>query len=381
MRDVLAAARRGRRSRVLMTADAVGGVWTYAIELARGLGEHGVDVWLAVMGAPLRPSQAAQAAGMDNLHILQQAYRLEWMDDPWDDVERAGEWLLSLERVVKPDLVHVNGYAHAALAFRAPALLAAHSCVLSWFRAVKGEDAPRSFDRYRREAARGVHAARMVVAPTQSMLTAVGAHYGAPRRARVIPNGIDGRRFRPGAKEPLVFASGRLWDEAKNMAVLDALAPALPCPVVVAGDADSPDGRRCEDLRLTALGWLAQEEMAAWLARASILVHPARYEPFGLSVLEAALSGCALVLGDIPSLREVWADAALYAPPGDAAAIETAILHLLNDDAARELYAARAIERAAAFGASAMVARYVDAYRELAPGAFPLAQKDVGPCA
>ncbi len=31
---------------------------------------------------------------------------------------------------------------------------------------------------------------------------------------------------------------------------------------------------------------------------------PARYEPFGLSVLEAALSGCALVLGDIPSLRE-----------------------------------------------------------------------------
>ena len=57
------------------------------------------------------------------------------------------------------------------------------------------------------------------------------------------------------------------------------------------------------------LGSLSPRALAAWLARAAIYCLPARYEPFGLSVLEAALSGCALVLGDIPSLREIWDDA------------------------------------------------------------------------
>ena len=50
------------------------------------------------------------------------------------------------------------------------------------------------------------------------------------------------------------------------------------------------------------------------MGRAAIYALPARYEPFGLSILEAALSGCALVIGDIPSLREIWADAALFVP-------------------------------------------------------------------
>ncbi len=55
-----------------------------------------------------------------------------------------------------------------------------------------------------------------------------------------------------------------------------------------------------------AVGRLGPEEMREQYARAAIFAHPARYEPFGLSVLEAALSGCALVLGDISSLRELW---------------------------------------------------------------------------
>ena len=57
--------------------------------------------------------------------------------------------------------------------------------------------------------------------------------------------------------------------------------------------------------------------LARKMAEASIYALPARYEPFGLSALEAALSGCALVLGDIPSLREIWGPAAIYVPADD----------------------------------------------------------------
>ena len=61
--------------------------------------------------------------------------------------------------------------------------------------------------------------------------------------------------------------------------------------------------------------------MADAYAAAAIYALPARYEPFGLSVLEAAQHGCALVLGDIDSLRENWDGAALFVDPDDAGAL------------------------------------------------------------
>ena len=73
------------------------------------------------------------------------------------------------------------------------------------------------------------------------------------------------------------------------------------------------------------LGRLDERRWPSGWPRAAIYALPARYEPFGLSALEAALSGCALVLGDIPSLREVWGDAAVFVPPDDAGGLRDAL--------------------------------------------------------
>jgi hypothetical protein len=56
---------------------------------------------------------------------------------------------------------------------------------------------------------------------------------------------------------------------------------------------------------------------------------PARYEPFGLGPREAGLAGCALALGDLASLHEVWGDAATYA--SDDTALAAALTALLAD--------------------------------------------------
>ena len=45
--------------KILMTADTVGGVWTYALELAGALAPHGVEVALATMGRRLSSAQEA----------------------------------------------------------------------------------------------------------------------------------------------------------------------------------------------------------------------------------------------------------------------------------------------------------------------------------
>ncbi len=350
-------------SRVLMTGDTVGGVWTYALELARGLGPHGVEVFLAALGGAASPAQRAEAANTDNLRVLESDFKLEWMEEPWADVEASGRWLLRLEQEYTPDLVHLNSYGHGALSWRAPVLLTAHSCVLSWWRSVKGEPAPAEWDRYRAEVAKSVRQADRVTAPSLAMARAVAALYG--RSCDVVPNGRSAERYRSGQKEPVIFTAGRLWDEAKNVAAVVHAAPGLEWPVYLAGDLRRPDGRVLRAPGCRALGHLGPDEIAAWYARASIYVLPARYEPFGLSVLEAALSGCALVLGDIDSLREIWDGAAVFVPPEETEAVRDGLVELIRDPQRREELAGRAAERAREFTPERMARGYLDHYRAL----------------
>ncbi|AGP32990.1 glycosyltransferase family 4 protein [Sorangium cellulosum] len=354
-----------RPGRVLMTADTQGGVWTYALELAAGLARAGVATALAVMGGPLSPAARAAAAAIPGLELVESAYRLEWMDDPWDDVAAAGDWLLDLEERTRPDVVHLNGYCHAALPFRAPRVVVAHACVLSWWRAVHRRPAPVRHDLYRARVAEGLRAAEAVVAPSAAMLSALAGEYGALGlgRGHVIPHARDRRRFAPAPKERFVFAAGRLWDEAKNLAALEKVAPRLPWPVLVAGSDVAPGGvgRRAGE-SLCSLGWMNEGELAWWMGRAAIYAFPARYAPFGMSVLEAGLSGCALVLGDLPSLRELWRDAAVYVPADDPGALRGALDQLIQDAARREALGALARRRAVRFSPHAMARRYLEVY-------------------
>lgn len=353
--------------RVLMTADTVGGVWTYALELARALAPHGVEVTLATLGAPLSDAQWAEARALRNLSVEESRFALEWMDDPWDDVRASGDWLLSLEARVRPDVVHLNGYAHGALPWSRKPLVVGHSCVLSWWRAVKGEEAPGRYARYHQAVSAGLRAAGRVVAPSLAMLDALRVHYGPLPSAQVIYNARSAEDFPPGAeREPFILSAGRLWDEAKNVAALEAAAPRLDWPVKVAGDARHPNGSRVESLHVEMLGLLPPPELARWMRRASVYALPARYEPFGLSALEAALSGCALVLGDIPSLREVWgAGAALFVPPDDVGALVEALESLRRDVSLRDGLAARARARALTYTPRRMAADYLSVYAAL----------------
>src|SRR3954452_11529602 len=142
---------------VLMTVDGVGGVWSYAVELATALPD--VRFTFATMGAAVSESQRLSLERVQNVTLRDSTFALEWMDEPWSDVDRAGEWLLGLAREVGPDLIHLNSYSHAILPFDAPVLIVAHSCVLSWWRAVKDEPAPAVYNEYRRRVAAGLNAA------------------------------------------------------------------------------------------------------------------------------------------------------------------------------------------------------------------------------
>jgi glycogen synthase len=354
--------------KILMTADTFGGVWTYALQLARGLKPSNVEIVLATMGRLPSPEQRREANSYENLTLCSSEFALEWMHDPWADVDRASHWLLELESKFQPDIIHLNGYTHAALPWKAPKVVACHSCVLSWWIAVKSCVAPlKEWGVYRRRVQQGLRAADFVVAPSSAMLSSVNALYGdLACPGTVIPNAVDCSIYEAAQKQPYIFSAGRLWDPAKNVKALVEAGAEVAWPVYMAGETDQSTQQAASlSSNVSFLGELAHEQMATLLRSASIYCLPARYEPFGISILEAAHAKCALVLGDIPSLRENWQGAAMFVSPDDSSGLAGILEELIGDSALRNEYGQRAHQRARRFLPEYFAASYLRVYQNM----------------
>jgi glycosyltransferase involved in cell wall biosynthesis len=315
------------------------------------------------MGAALSSGQLTQVRKLKKVMLDVSTYKLEWMPDPWKDLERAQRWLLQLNFTYSPDVIHLNSYAFDARLFNVPVVMVGHSCVLSWWQAVKNEPAPPEWQWYADLVKRGLHSADVVVAPSHAMMMYLVEYYGDFNRSQVIYNAGDETYFKPGRKEKIVFTMGRIWDEAKNIKLLMEIAGELDYPVYIAGGNKIGEAEQPSNVHF--LGKLDKRDIARWLSTASVFVLPAFYEPFGLSVLEAAYSGCALILGKIDSLREIWKDSALYCNPGSKSELKEAIHQIMNDDVLRRDLSDAALSRSAEFRLTEMAGTYFSLYSSL----------------
>lgn len=353
--------------KVLMTTDTVGGIWTYALELSRQLCRKNVQVSLATMGKNLTPAQWQDVRTITGLQVYESNYKLEWMEDPWGDIEEAGRWLLELESTIRPDIVHLNSYTFGALSFSAPVLLVCHSCVYTWWQSVKKEQPAETWNTYYQNVQRGLEEADQLVAISKCYARQLAATYHVNKhKIKVIYNGLDLANYAPAEKLPYIFGAGRIWDEAKNYRIAEKIAPHVKWPVRIAGST-SHDGKDITGTfkNVELLGSLSGTEIQKELSEAAVFMLPAFYEPFGLSALEAALSGCALILADIPTFREIWQNAALYVNPDDASGWISSLNLLIDDEPLRRQLAGLAFVRAHTFNVRTMAAKYIRLYSKL----------------
>lgn len=301
--------------RVLMTTDTVGGVWTFTQELAAGLLRSGCAVALVSLGRLPSEEQRAWAENLTRTWKNNFCYEaldtpLEWVPQNEDAYAYAAPFLLEMTRDFQPDLLHSNQFCFGHLPLSIPKIITAHSDVLSWAencRDGKLEDSAW-LRQYLALVNSGLAGADCVVAPTRWMLHALARNFPLPESTAVVSNGrtLDAAPSAP--RKLQAVTAGRLWDEAKNISILRGVQS--PIPLLVAGEAH--DGFDAATGRITSLGPLSQNDLLALFRESSIYICTSRYEPFGLAPLEAALCGCAVVANDILSLREVWADGALY---------------------------------------------------------------------
>lgn len=354
-----------KKMKILMTTDTVGGVWVYSLELCKALEQYGVEVHLIAMGAWPSPAQQVAVEKMPNVLLYKSDYKLEWMEDPWEDVEQSRKWINSIYQTVQPDIVHLNNYAQVEEEWTTPVVTVFHSCVQTWWQAVKGLSAPAKWDHYKQAVKDSLDASNVVVTPTNAILKNAREAHDFSSETRVIYNGrkIDAEGFK---KEDFILCMGRMWDEAKNLPLLSEIAAKLAWPVYVAGDSVNPDsGKECKFENVKFLGKLSPEEVQQWMKRASIFVSPTRYEPFGLAILEAAANHCALVLSDLETLRELWTGAALFFDSEDEIEAEKTVLRLLENKDYLEELQQKAAARSEAFTAEKMASAYYDLYKEV----------------
>jgi glycosyltransferase involved in cell wall biosynthesis len=354
-----------------MTTDTVGGVWSYTQELATGLIQAGHHVTLVSFGQLALPYQTAWMNPLGGLDYRPTEYRLEWMEAAERDIEESRRYLQLLVEEVEPELLHLSQYCYGDIDVRVPKIVVAHSDLVSWWVAVHGkepEDTPWT-RRYRQTVTRGLAGADVVVAPSRWMLDTVRKYYLAPVRATVVYNGRTPEQFiSRGVKDNFILSVGRVWDAGKHMRIL--YERELPVPVLIVGAEREPGREAAPKPRklpgnVRLLGPKSTLEVRELFSKAAIYVATSRYEPFGLSPLEAALSGCALVMNDNPVFRELWKDAALFFRKDDQEDLARVIEQVLRYPQLLREYAERAHRAAGRFTAAQMVEKYQSLYHEI----------------
>lgn len=320
-----------------MTADAVGGVWQYAIELSTVLANRGDRITIAVFGPELSEDQCREAEAIEGVKIVETGQPLDWLCSSPAEVERAARELATLARSRKADLIHCNMPALAGSAdFATPLVAVAHGCIATWWNVAKSGPLSPRYAWHRDLMARGLKAADAIVAPSASFAGSLVRTYRLESPPVVVHNSRSG--FAPGDQSPVdaVLTIGRLWDEVKSARLLDKVAGKLALPFRAVGPMRGPHGEQAAPFsHLETFGQVRPDRLAQLLAKRPIFVSAARFEPFGLAVLEAASTGCALVLSDIETFRELWDGAALFVAPDDADGFAAAIAALHADPALR----------------------------------------------
>lgn len=353
------------RMKILMTTDTLGGVWTYTMELCRVLFDYGVEVHLASLGALPSESQEKEVSRLENVSLYRSDFKLEWMLDCAEDLIEMRKWIYSLYGEIQPDLVHLNNFV--PLNFNdMPVITVFHSCVQTWWESVKSKSAPAEWENYKRHVKNSLNGSNLVISPSYALLRQAMEIYKFSSRSMVIHNGRELKFSEEKNKEKIIFAMGRIWDEAKNLEILSEVAKNLVWPVYIAGDNKDPRTRKELQIKnVHFLGQLSSSEVKKYLQRASIFVSPAKYEPFGLSILEAAKAECALAISNIDTLQELWCGAATFFDPRNMDEIQNELLQLIEDENKREELAAKAKKRAASYNLNKMGERYMEVYREL----------------
>lgn len=219
---------------------------------------------------------------------------------------------------------------------------------------------------FRRPLARYFEKIDERIAVSKAARDLVAAHF--PGEYHLLPNGVEGRRFRDAAPDPEVTSLkpcavfvGRAEPRKGFEVLVEAVSlirGRIDVRLVTTGaPKDAPEW-------VVPLGPVGDERLPGVFSAADVFCAPSLGgESFGMVLLEAMSAGAPVAASDLPGYREAAGEAALLSPAGDAPALAENLYRLLSDRTLAEEMRARGAERSAQFDWSVLLPRMLEVYR------------------
>jgi glycosyltransferase involved in cell wall biosynthesis len=253
--------------------------------------------------------------------------------------------LREMLRHLQPDLVH----AHYLTSYGLLGVLAGVRPLVVSMWGSDVLDFPFKSPLHRRLVAWIMARADMLMSTSEAMVRTVRPWLPSDRTVHVTPFGVDVDAFHPAGEEPegpvVIGTSCYLIPRKRIDLLLRSAATLIRRPsgpeirVRIAGE--GAERARLEALaaelgiadRVTWLGWLNGEDLAAAIREFSLMVVPSRQEAFGVVALEAAASGVPIVATRVDGFVESVAEgiSGLLVPPDDEEALTAALASLVDD--------------------------------------------------
>lgn len=256
------------------------------------------------------------------------------------------------------DVYHIVDHSYAHLVHELPPEQTVVTCHdVDAFRPLMGERSASLLPkRLARRVLAGLRAARRVVCDSQATRSELVAHQlVASDRLSVVPPGAHPacsalpNPAADGQVAALLGAPGEFLEVLHVGTTVERKRIDLVLEIIAAVAEQRPDVRlvrvggpltAAQQRQATALGiagrmvelpFLDRAALAAVYRRAALVLMPSEREGFGLPVVEALACGTPVVASDIPALREVGGDAAVFCPAGDRAAWIETVGRMLDD--------------------------------------------------
>ncbi len=358
------------------------GIARYAHEMYRGLRKHeDLNIRPVAAWSSLSPEKLAALRADTGLELVKLGHRLTPLAWHYLDVP-------TLERLIggQVDVVHAVSLGYA-IATRKPYVVTVHDLGPLTHPEYFTNTKPWIMEKSLRQAEARADA---IVCVSQSTADEVEGYLGAhvAPRLRVIKEGVSPEFFAPSDiaclkglplpadDVPVILTAGKISPRKNVQGVLRALKQVLDQidhHLVLVGGAGWETETVLKEMddgalrsRVHLLDYVSDEQLRALYKRAALYIHPSLYEGFGLTVLEAMVSGVPVITSNTSSLPEVAGDAGLLVDPSSDEAIAEAILTICSDAELAQVKIQAGLARAQLFSWDACATELRDLFVEIA---------------
>ena len=337
----------------------VGGISAHVDGLSRAMQRAGHEVVVCSLHHPDEPDDTV----VHGVRVLRADPALPWLPDD-DLVARMASANHQLVQLVtqlgdwRPDVVHAHDWLVAWAGDTLKALLGVPlvATIHATERGRHGGHLPPGLPGTINSVEWWLtYQAREVIACSQFMVREVVNSFELPaEKVHLVPNGVDPDRWQAAAngpareREPLVVAWGRIQYEkgfqvlARAMGELRQRVPGVRCVIAGRGSylpelQTQIDMEGVSDL-VTLAGFVPDDDLHDLLRRASCVVIPSLYEPFGIVALEGMAAGAPTIVARTGGLAEIVSgtDAGMLFEPGNHHELADRIAEVIADPAAAD---------------------------------------------